>query len=91
MLLFFEKSKQKHNLYCYFCDQNYFMIFAALSIVQASLTLLSLIAKINQKSPTSTTKQKKKLSMGNFFFYSSVFPSYILDIWGNKLLLAIEM
>ena len=68
------------------------MIFAALSIVQASLTLLSLIAKINQKSLTSTTKlKKKKLSMGNFFFYSSVFPSYILDIWGNKLLLAIEM
>jgi hypothetical protein len=37
-------------LICYFCDQNYFVIFATLGIAQASLALRSLIAKINQKS-----------------------------------------
>ena len=53
---------------CYFCDQNYFVIFATFGkilsssaqgpLVQASLILLSLDAKSNQKSFATTAKLK---------------------------------
>jgi hypothetical protein len=42
---------------CYFCDQNYFVIFALLGII-SKLILLSLAAKSNQKSYAVLKKLK---------------------------------
>ena len=61
MLLLWPKvTKISYCFSCYFCDQNYFVIFAMFGkilspsaqgpLVQASLILLSLVAKSNQKS-----------------------------------------
>jgi hypothetical protein len=50
MIVIFFCFLEGKMLICYFCDQNYFVIFATLGIAQASLALRSLIAKINQKS-----------------------------------------
>ena len=48
MIVTFEKSNQNFYVYCYFCDQNYFVIFALLGRI-SKLILLSLVAKSNQK------------------------------------------